>query len=101
MTNDRYRLTADAVRLLFRSDGRVLCVRRAAGSDPAPRQLAVLGGHLEEGESLDQAAHGEARVEAGVDVDPRHQEFCGLVHDNDPPRRPPPVPGRLRRCLML
>ncbi|MGW3659875.1 NUDIX domain-containing protein [Streptomyces sp. NPDC005151] len=84
MTNVRYRSMADAVRLLFRSDGRVLCVRRAAGSDPVPGQLAVVGDHLEKSESLDQAARGEARVEAEVDVDPRHQELCGLVHDDDP-----------------
>ncbi|MFI6061948.1 NUDIX domain-containing protein [Streptomyces sp. NPDC051286] len=84
VTNDRYRLAADAVRLPFRSDGCVLCVRRAAGADPAPGQLAVVGDNLEESESLDQAARGEARVAAGVDTDPRHQKFCGLVHDDDP-----------------
>ncbi|MFE2089478.1 NUDIX domain-containing protein [Streptomyces sp. NPDC059460] len=77
MTNDRYRLMADAVRSLFRSHGHVLSVRRAGGSDPAPEQLAGAGDHLEEGESLDQAA----RVESGIDVDPHRQEFCGLVHD--------------------
>ncbi|MFE7707326.1 NUDIX hydrolase [Streptomyces sp. NPDC057486] len=69
---------ADAVRFQFRSHGRAPSVRRVGGSDPAPGQLEGAGDHLEEGESLDQAA----RVESGIDADPHRREFCGPVHDD-------------------
>ncbi|MFE0099005.1 NUDIX hydrolase [Streptomyces sp. NPDC059009] len=80
----RYRLIADVVQVLLRPNGFALCVRRTATSPVAPLQLTLVGGHLEPGEPLDQAARREAREETGVHVDASHQEFRGLVHYNDP-----------------
>ncbi|GHI10466.1 hypothetical protein AQI88_30865 [Streptomyces cellostaticus] len=84
MTGGRYRLICDAIMLLVRADGRVLCVRKNAQAEHASSQLTAVGGHLEDGEAVDAAARREAREEAGVDVAPRDQEFVGLAHYNSP-----------------
>ncbi|WP_406385673.1 NUDIX hydrolase [Streptomyces sp. NBC_01618] len=73
-------LVDSSVQVLLRPDGRAPCVRMGAGAVHGAGELALVGGHLEEGESLDQAARRKAREETGVDIDARHQEFCGLAH---------------------
>ncbi|WP_329127458.1 NUDIX domain-containing protein [Streptomyces sp. NBC_01465] len=78
--SQRYRTIVDVLAVLQRSDGRVLLVRRAADAEYAPGLLTVVGGHLEDGETVSAGALREAHEEVGVTVDEENLEFCGLIH---------------------
>ncbi|WP_435610837.1 NUDIX domain-containing protein [Streptomyces sp. C10-9-1] len=84
MSEAPHLLTADVARVLLRSDGAALCVRRTADDVLAPGRLTVVGGHREAGEPLDRAARRGAKEEAGVRLSADRQELCGLIHHHGP-----------------
>lgn len=59
--------------------GRVLLVKRSPQAWNYPDVWDLFGGHVEEGESLDEALRREAREELGVEVESFHP--LGTVHD--------------------
>lgn len=61
------------------SDGKVLLVRRSPHVRHYPDVWDLFGGHVEAGESLDEALRREAREELGVEVDLFHP--LGTVYD--------------------
>jgi 8-oxo-dGTP diphosphatase len=54
--------------LLFRKDGRVLLQHRDEGIVSFPGMWGFFGGHIEDGETPEQAMLREAREELGIDV---------------------------------
>ncbi|MET8571906.1 NUDIX domain-containing protein [Streptomyces sp. NPDC004783] len=83
MSEESHLLIADVAQVLLRPDGAALRVHRKADAALAPGQLTVVGGHLQAGEPLDHAARREAKKEAGVLINAKQQEFCGLIHHHD------------------
>jgi 8-oxo-dGTP diphosphatase len=79
----RYRAVVDVYVLLRRSDGRILLLERS-GTGYADGQLCPPSGHLEDGESVTQAAVREASEEVGVDIDPADLDFTHVVHHRNP-----------------
>ena len=61
------------------SDGKVLLVRRSPAARHYPDVWDLFGGHVEAGESLDEALRREAREELGVEIESFHP--LGAVHD--------------------
>ena len=59
--------------------GRVLLVRRSPQARHYPGVWDVFGGHVEAGESLEEALRREAREELGVEIDAFRP--LGTVHD--------------------
>jgi ADP-ribose pyrophosphatase YjhB (NUDIX family) len=84
VSEEHHLLIADVAQVLLRSNGAALCVRRKADAALAPGQLTVVGGHPEAGEPLDHAARREAQEGVGVLISAEQQEFCGLIHHDDP-----------------
>ncbi len=80
---DRYRSIVDVYVLLRRHDGMVLLLERA-GTGYADGQLCPPSGHLEEGESVIDAAIREAREETGVIIEPADLSFSHVVHHRNP-----------------
>ncbi|WP_370417853.1 NUDIX domain-containing protein [Streptomyces sp. QH1-20] len=72
--------------LLHRDDGRVLLLRRAAGTATGGR-LAPPGGGLTSEESVLATALRTADDAVGVIVSPGDMEFCHLVHQHSPDHR--------------
>jgi 8-oxo-dGTP diphosphatase len=83
---DRFTSIVD-VHMVLRRAGKILLLRRA-GDVYATGQLCLPSGHLEEGESILQAAVRETREEIGIALDPSelrlvlsiHQRNCGTRH---------------------
>ncbi|MDT0616108.1 NUDIX domain-containing protein [Streptomyces lancefieldiae] len=84
MSEEPHLLIADVAQVLLRFVGAALCVRRKADAALAPGQHTLVGGHLEPGEPLDDAARREAKEETGVLINAEQQEFCGLIHHHEP-----------------
>ena len=61
------------------TDGKVLLVRRSPAARYYPDVWDLFGGHVEAGESLDEALRREAREELGVEIASFHP--LGTVHD--------------------
>ena len=61
------------------SDGKVLLVRRSPAARHYPDVWDLFGGHVEAGESLEEALRREAQEELGVEVESFHP--LGTVHD--------------------
>ncbi|MCL5004272.1 MAG: NUDIX domain-containing protein [Patescibacteria group bacterium] len=58
-----------AVDALIVDGGKVLICKRADDRDHAPGQWEALGGRVEQGETLEQAARREAKEETGLEVE--------------------------------
>ena len=61
------------------SSGQVLLVRRSPQRRRYPDVWDLFGGHVEAGESLEEALRREAREELGVEIESSHP--LGTVHD--------------------
>ncbi|MYA50831.1 MAG: NUDIX domain-containing protein [Chloroflexi bacterium] len=59
--------------------GRVLLAKRSSTARHYPDVWDLFGGHVEEGEPLEEALRREAREELGVDIEAFHP--LGIVHD--------------------
>jgi 8-oxo-dGTP diphosphatase len=73
----RYRVVP-RVLVFVRHAGRVLLMRRAPDRSVLPNLFNGLGGHVEAGEGLAEAARREVREEAGLEV--REVRLAGLLH---------------------
>lgn len=60
----------NAAGIMFVKDGRTLLLKRHPGATDHPSTWAFAGGHIEDGETPEQAAVREAQEEVGVSVDP-------------------------------
>ncbi|GAA1024403.1 hypothetical protein Aple_038240 [Acrocarpospora pleiomorpha] len=78
----RYRTIVDAMLILVR-DGHVLLAQRQ-GTGYADGWWNVPSGHLEEGETIDQAVIREAREEVGVGLRLADLRFVHLCHFRNP-----------------
>jgi ADP-ribose pyrophosphatase YjhB (NUDIX family) len=67
------------VHVVLRRDGEILLMRRA-GTGFFDGLFSLPGGHVEDGESLAQAASRELLEEAGVQVAPEALRRIGVVH---------------------
>ena len=65
--NDRFKLIA-SVYLLFKKDDNILLLRRA-NTGYEDGNYGLVAGHLDQGESLREAAVREAKEESGVDIE--------------------------------
>ncbi len=68
----------DTVMFVIERDGRFLLIKR--GNSPMKGMWACPGGHVDEGETVYQAAVREMREEIG-DVEPEKKPFHVFVHD--------------------
>ncbi|RBQ20720.1 DNA mismatch repair protein MutT [Spongiactinospora rosea] len=78
----RYRTIVDVMMILAR-DGHILLAQRR-GTGYADGWWNLPSGHLEEGETIDQAAIREAREEVGIDVRPDDLRFVHVCHYRNP-----------------
>jgi len=106
----RFRQIAEAHVLFFR-DGQTLLLRRF-NTGWRDGYFSVVAGHVEEGESLKQAAIREAREEAGVEIDTDDLELVHVVHRKSDSERlsfffrarawtPEPVNAEPDKCDLL
>jgi 8-oxo-dGTP diphosphatase len=79
---DRFASIID-VHVILRRAGRVLLLRRT-GNVYATRQLCLPSGHLEQGESVCQAAAREAFEETGITLDPAALRHVLSIHQRNP-----------------
>jgi 8-oxo-dGTP pyrophosphatase MutT (NUDIX family) len=82
MGGPRYATVVD-VHVILRRRGRVLLLRRA-GDVYASGQLCLPSGHLEEGESIAQAAVRETFEETGIALDPMEIRHVLSIHQRNP-----------------
>lgn len=82
MGGPRYASVID-VHVILRRGGRVLLLRRT-GDVYASGQLCLPSGHLEEGESVPQAAVREAFEETGIVLDPVEFRHVLSIHQRNP-----------------
>jgi 8-oxo-dGTP diphosphatase len=82
MGEPRYASVADA-HVILRRGGRVLLLRRT-GDVYASGQLCLPSGHLEEGESIPQAAVRETFEETGIALDPVELRHVLSIHQRNP-----------------
>ncbi|WP_331753240.1 NUDIX domain-containing protein (plasmid) [Streptomyces sp. NBC_00637] len=80
MSEQQHLSPANAMVLLQRDDGRILAVRHNDTSSTCPDQVTVIGGKLEIGEFLDEAAVRELYEETGIRVATQDLEICQTVH---------------------
>lgn len=78
----QYRNPTPTVDVILQRDSRVLMVRRK--KDPFKGQLALPGGFVNEGETVESAARREAKEETSLEVEPI--EILGVYSD---PKRDP------------
>jgi mutator protein MutT len=78
----RYRTIVDAMLILVR-EGEVLLAQRQ-GTGYADGQWNVPSGHLEEGETIEQAVIREAREEIGITLTGGNLRFVHLCHFRNP-----------------
>ena len=62
-------MTEISIALLTLPDGRIVFQRRGAGAPMSPNLLGFFGGHVDEGETFDEAMHRELKEETSLDVD--------------------------------
>ena len=67
------------VHVIFRRDDKVLLIRRF-NTGYEDRKYSVPSGHVERGESIRQAAAREAKEEIGIELEPTHVRFAGVMH---------------------
>jgi 8-oxo-dGTP diphosphatase len=67
------------VHILFLLENRVLLLRRA-NTGYADGMYSLPAGHLEGGETIRAAAIREAEEEVGLQLDPQHLAFAGVLH---------------------
>lgn len=67
------------VHVICEQDGRLLLMRRA-GTGFFDGLFSLPGGHVEQGESVRQAAARELREETGLEVEPDALAWVGVVH---------------------
>jgi 8-oxo-dGTP pyrophosphatase MutT (NUDIX family) len=79
---ERYASIVD-VHVILRRGGRVLLLRRA-GDTWASGQLCLPSGHLEQGESILDAAVRETREESGISLDPATLRLDLSIHHRNP-----------------
>lgn len=79
---ERFKCIIDA-HVVLRRNGKVLLLRRA-GDVFASGQLCLPSGHLEEGESILQAAAREAYEETGIKLDPETIRLVLTIHQRNP-----------------
>jgi 8-oxo-dGTP diphosphatase len=82
---ERFTSVVDA-HVILRRDGRLLLVRRA-GKVYASGQLCLPSGHLEQGESIIDAAIRETREEVGIVLDPARLRLVLSIHQRNPDKR--------------
>jgi 8-oxo-dGTP pyrophosphatase MutT (NUDIX family) len=75
---ERFKLIAE-VCILFVKDGKVLLLRRQ-NTGWNDGWYCTPAGHVEEGESMKEAAAREAGEEVGVSIDPKDLEFVHVQH---------------------
>lgn len=78
----RYRTIVDAMLILVR-EGQVLLAQRQ-GTGYADGAWNLPSGHLEEGETIDQAVIREAREEIGIHLEPADIRFVHMCHFRNP-----------------
>jgi 8-oxo-dGTP diphosphatase len=71
------------VHLILTANGKVLLLRRS-NTGFTDGSWSLLGGRLDEGETLPTAATGEALEEVGITIDPADPVFAHLCHYADP-----------------
>lgn len=76
--NERFKMIA-SVYVLFERDGKILMSRRS-NTGYEDGNYGLVAGHVEDGESLTQAAIREAKEEAGVDILPEDLEVKTTMH---------------------
>ncbi len=76
--NDRFKMIA-SVYVLFERDGKILMSRRA-NTGYEDGNYGLVASHVEDNESLTQAAIREAKEEAGVDIAPEDLEVKTTMH---------------------
>ena len=79
----RLRVPVDAYMLLER-DGKLLMLRRAPGAAYAAGLLCPPSGHVDEGETVCEAAIREAAEETGVRLTPDEVRCVTVVHHRGP-----------------
>ncbi|MDY6776509.1 MAG: NUDIX hydrolase [Candidatus Nanohaloarchaea archaeon] len=67
MERDRHRVAAD---IIIEESGEVVLIKR--GAEPFRGTWSLPGGHVEEGEQVEEAAVREAREETGLEVEVEH-----------------------------
>jgi ADP-ribose pyrophosphatase YjhB (NUDIX family) len=77
-----YRNPSPTVDIIVQSDSKILLIRRK--KDPFKDRLALPGGFINEGETVEDAARREAREETSLEVEPI--EILGVYSD---PKRDP------------
>ena len=70
---------------ILKRDGKIMLGKRAAHRKAYPRCWDVIGGRVEEGETLEEALHRELGEEIGIA--PVSHEVLGSVVDNGPQER--------------
>ena len=78
----RVKLPVAAHVFLLRSGSVLLLRRRGTGFEDG--NYGPVGGHLDGGESVTQAAVRECREEVGVEIDPIDLDFIGVTHYDSP-----------------
>ena len=78
----RYKLPVAVHTFLLRSDSVLLLRRRNTGF--ADGKYGLVGGHVEGGEPITQAAIRECREEVGIEIDAGDLTVIGVTHYNSP-----------------
>lgn len=76
--NERFKMIA-SVYMMFVRDGKILLLRRA-NTGYEDGNYGLVAGHVEDNESLTQAAIREAKEEAGVDIKPEDLKMTTTMH---------------------
>lgn len=81
--------------LLVDSVGRLLLQLRDRDAPTHPGEWSILGGHIESGETPEEAAHREIREESGLII---ASPLAFFLHEVVP--RDPPAPGMIERFIF-